>query len=394
MKDKTQTLIFKAVVLYLFCYFTLIFDFPHILTLIFGAILCAAMLVTQKKFRLDVGVCLLTVSMVLHFTIMYGTSGLFSMITYVPIVIYVVAHYAGCSIKGQRDTEGKFLLLIFMLVFGHTIHGSINAGLYITGHFTTVRKWLDIWTQQIVAGTQQVVYFLPALAVLFPACVYWKKRKAVNTIWILATILFCYISLRSKSRISIVILAIIFCAQILLYLILERKNLDKILSNKRLWIALGSIFVVLSITAYLIKDTAVVRAFIENLSKDGGILNNVRFVAQREALSQLYDYPWGGRQMTLSLNYLHNVWLDMANATGSVAFTAFAAYTFLTIYELIRFLMKKTFSTETKLIVAGIYGAFFLYFTVEPALDASIHYLTPWFFMNGLVHSSLTKEEK
>ena len=96
--------------------------------------------------------------------------------------------------------------------------------------------------------------------------------------------------------------------------------------------------------------------------------------------------------MVLSLNYMHNVWLDMANATGSISFTAFAVYTFLTVYELIRFLMKKTFSTETKLIVAGIYGAFFLYFTVEPALDASIHYLTPWFFMNGLVHSSLTKE--
>lgn len=392
MKDKTQTMIFGAVVLYLFCYFTLIFDFPHILTLVFGAVLCAAMLVTQKKFRLDIGVCLLAVSMMMHFTILYGTSGLFSMITYVPIVIYVVAHYAGCSIKGQKNTEEKFLLLILILVLGHTIHGSINAGLYITGHFTTVRKWLDIWTQQIVAGTQQVVYFLPALAVFFPACVYWKKRKAVNTVWILATILFCYISLRSKSRISIVILAVIFFAQVLLYLILERENLGKILSNKRLWISLGSFFVILSITAYLIKDTAVVRAFIDNMGKDGGIINNVRFVAQREALSQIFDYPFGGRQMVLSLNYLHNVWLDMANATGSISFTAFAVYTFLTVYELIRFLMKKTFSTETKLIVAGIYGAFFLYFTVEPALDASIHYLTPWFFMNGLVHSSLTKE--
>ena len=145
---------------------------------------------------------------------------------------------------------------------------------------------------------------------------------------------------------------------------------------------------------FLVKDTAVMSAFINNLGKDGGILNNVRFVAQRQALFQIFDHPLGGRQMELVLgNYCHNTWLDMANAGGVIPFSAFTVYTVLTIYKLACFVRKRTVSTEIKLMAVGIYTVFFLYFSVEPALDASIHYLTPWIFLNGLIHGYLSKSD-
>ena len=222
MGDKQNTILNKLILAYLFCYFMLIFGFPHLLTLILGAALCAVMMFKQKKFRLDIGVCLLAFCMIMHFTILYGKTGPFSMITYVPIVLYVVAHYAGCEIKDSIDVERKFVLLVMTLVLGHTIHGVINSALYLMGYHTTVRKWLDIWSQQIVAGTQQVVYFLPALAMFLPACIYMKKKKSVSIFVIAVTALFCYISLISKSRTSIMILGIVMCSQIVLYLILER----------------------------------------------------------------------------------------------------------------------------------------------------------------------------
>ena len=40
--------------------------------------------------------------------------------------------------------------------------------------------------------------------------------------------------------------------------------------------------------------------------------------------------------------------------------------------------------------VAGVYGAFFLYYTVERGIDNSMHFMTPWFFINGMVHGELS----
>ena len=140
-----------------------------------------------------------------------------------------------------------------------------------------------------------------------------------------------------------------------------------------------------------VKDTEIVATFINNMGKGGGIFKNVRFEAQRMALLQLFDYPFGGHQMELGRAFCHNTWLDMANASGVIPFLLFTVYTFYTVYEVARLLLKKSISSETKIIFSGLYLAFFLYMTVEPALDASIHLLTPWIFINGLVHGVISE---
>ena len=95
--------------------------------------------------------------------------------------------------------------------------------------------------------------------------------------------------------------------------------------------------------------------------------------------------------MELGREFCHNTWLDMANAAGLIPFFAFAAYTVYSFYELVRLLFRKTVSAETKMMLTGLYVAYILYLSVEPALDASIHLVTPWIFVNGLIHGSVTK---
>ena len=91
--------------------------------------------------------------------------------------------------------------------------------------------------------------------------------------------------------------------------------------------------------------------------------------------------------------YCHNTWLDMANAAGVIPFFSFTAYTLYTAYELLCVVKKEWISVEVKLVTVGIYFAFLLYFSVEPVLDASIHYLTPWIFLNGMIHGINSKKE-
>lgn len=387
MKDKTGTITLSAVWLFFCLYFMQAFDFPNALTVVVGAVLCLIMFIQQKRIRVDAGICLLTIALASYYVIVNGTQGLKYTILYIPLVMYVLANYTACSLKETENKISKLLMLIAAMVIGYTIYGILNSYMYYAGYVVPgTRRWQDFWTGEIVPGTQHTIYFLPMMALFFPAIAYLKERKWKSVFVVVMTAFFCYTSLVTRSRMPLLIFVIAFAVQMVLYAFLEKEKTKKLLSDKRIWICAGILIIFIVTAFFMVKDTAVVAAFINNLGKDGGILNNVRFTAQKQALMQLFLYPMGGRQMEMVLgSYCHNTWLDMANAAGLIPFFAFTLYTILTLYQLIRFVRKQSFSAETKLIAVGIYVVFLLYFSVEPALDASVHYLTPWIFMNGLL---------
>lgn len=392
MKKNAETITFGAVALFLCCYFMQIFDFPNILTVLLGGVLYLALVWQQKQVKIDLGICLLAVTMGSYYLIVNGTRGLLFSILYIPLVLYLVA---GAAVGNGEDCERKTLLLIGAFVLGYGIHGILNAYMFYAGYVIPgTRQWQDFWTRAIVPGTQHTAYFLPALALFLPAVLYFRKKIGVSAILIAANVFFAYTSLATKSRMSVVIFAMVFFAQFLLFVLLEKERVKQFISDKRFKIGCAILILCLIVFAFLVKDSAVVVAFMDNMGKGGGILNNVRFQAQHLALEQLFDYPMGGRQMELGRTYCHNTWLDMANAAGLIPFFAFTAYTVYTGYEMIRLLFLKEISTEIKLVLGGLYLTFFLYFSVEPALDASIHLFTPFIFINGLLHGMLRHNHK
>ena len=63
MKDKTQTIILVGVWLFFLCYFLQAFDLPNVLTVALGGIFGLLMVMQQKKVRVDLGICLLTITL-------------------------------------------------------------------------------------------------------------------------------------------------------------------------------------------------------------------------------------------------------------------------------------------------------------------------------------------
>lgn len=402
MKDKTegkkqQIVFWGTVLVFLTCYFMMLFDFPNILTILFGSLVCLLLLIKQKRFRLDLGTILLCITMASYFLIVFGKRGATMSLPYVGLVMYVLGNYLGGETKTKEHSEKLWILLLFTLIVGHSIHGILNSALFLDKQWDNgdIRVWKDFWMNIYIPGTQQIVYFLPVIAMVFPAIAYFKNRKTVNLLMILTALFFIYISMYSQTRTSVLIFPLVFAAQAALYVILEWKKVKKLLSNRKVQAAGLGVLLTGVIALILLKDHPIVSGFLGIMGRDGGIFNNIRFQLQRMALDQLFLYPMGGDHMSfMGYPYAHNAWLDMANFGGLIPFFAFSAYTFLTVYELIRWLMKKEIPTERKLILTGIYGAFFLYYTVEHAFDASMHFMTPWFFINGLVHAELTKEKK
>ena len=395
-QKNVQTIFWAAVTVFLCCYFVMLFDFPNRITILIGSTICLLLWIKQKHFRLDLNTCLLTVTIASYYIILYGTRAFTMSLPYVGILMYVVGHYLSGEVKTKEQYEKFYMIFLFTLILGHSLHGILNAALFLDGQLfeDDIRVWMDIWMQITLPGTQQIVYFLPVLAMVFPAIVWFKKRKCANVLMILTAVFFIYISMASQTRTSVLILPLVFAAQVVLYIILEWKRVKKLLAHKNTKIVAG-IVIVGSVTAvFILKDHPFVSSFIGIMGRDGGIFNNIRFRLQRSALQQLVLYPMGGDRMYfMGYPYAHNAWLDMANEAGWIPFFSFVVYTFHVIYELIRWLMKKEISTERKIILAGIFGAFFLYYTVERAFDSSMHFMTPWFFINGLVHGEITEKK-
>ncbi len=388
MKDKTQNITYLVVLLFIACYFARVFNMPNEMVVILGGAICAVLVMQQRKIRIDLGLCFLLITLASYYVISNGFRGMFYAILYIPLVIYLIAKYTIHGMKDSKEFDKKYFFLVVALVLGFAIHGLLNSYMYFAGYVVPgTRRWQDFWSGEIVPGTQHAAYFLPALAMFIPAVMYFKKRKILNTIFIALTIFFCYTALVTKSRMQLVIFVLVCAVQCLFFGILEKEKVKKLLSRKITWFVLMGLVIAFAIGFIAVKDTSVVAAFINNMGKGGGILNNVRFEAQQMALAQLFEFPMGGRQMELGRIYCHNTWLDMANLSGVIPFFAFAAYTLYTVFYMTKFLIKKNETAEMKIIILGLYLAFFLYMTVESVFDASIHFVTPWIFINGIVRS-------
>ena len=358
MQEKTQTITFGMVCLFLMCYFIRIFNFPNELIVILGAVICVLLVYQQKHIKIDVGICLLSITMISYYLITNGVRGITYSIVYIPTIIYFIARY---MMESMRVNKRKWLILLFAMIIGYSLHGILNSVMYFTGfRVPGERRWLDIWTQQWMLGTHHAVFFLPAMALLVPAVLFFKERKWINLGVILTAVFFLYTSLATRSRTPVLAFAIVIFVQMILYVFLERKKVQKKFSDRRIWIVGSGVLICAIIVLWIIKDAEIIVTFKNGLSKGGGILNNVRFVAQKKALEQLFLYPMGGHQMDLGRSFCHNTWLDIANAAGLIPFFSFLGYTIFSLYNLIRYILQKKIPTENKLMMTGIYVAFFI----------------------------------
>ena len=142
MKDKTQTITFCGVCIFLFCYFLHIFNFPNELTVVFGGILCLVLLAQQKKIRIDLGICLLAIALASYYVIINGSAGVFYAILYIPLIVYELGNYMITQNVLKKNIIEKIFLLIFAMVMGYAIHGILNSYMWFAGYVVPgTRRW-------------------------------------------------------------------------------------------------------------------------------------------------------------------------------------------------------------------------------------------------------------
>lgn len=95
----------------------------------------------------------------------------------------------------------------------------------------------------------------------------------------------------------------------------------------------------------------------------------------------------------VGLNYVHNVWLDIANAAGLLPFILVSLYSILTMVNVVILLFRKGISVEVKLMLTSTYAAMFLYDFVERGLETSVMFWSVGTFISGVISGMIARDK-
>lgn len=384
--------------LIILCFFIRIPILSNKLMIILGVTICCILAFIQKKILIQLRELLLFTSLTAFALITHRSTLDTLYIILLPTIFSFLGKYLICICDPLNKTyqEKSLYLMISPIIIGYSIHGVLNSILFLrNGSSPAGRAWLDIWDGTTPPATQQILYFLPVMAMFFPAFLFIKRYLLVSIIIFLSNSFFLYISVITKSRTSLVVFVLLLMVEFSFWCFLNRHNTDYWgkKRKKSLHISL-IIFIILSIVIFSLLKNNILASQSNWLNRDGGILNNIRFKAQFNVIKQIPLYPMGGYEMDLiGLSYAHNVWLDLANAAGWIPFILFTLYTILSLIDIFQLLKLNNISPEAKCTLLGLYLAFLLYYMVEPALEASVLYIVPWCFINSTIYGFLASKK-
>lgn len=304
-------------------------------------------------------------------------------------IVPFLAYIGGKVLVALQDKEqlNKWLkCLVLILSFGITIHATLNYFKYLeTGFFIeSGKRWLDYWVEVPLFATEHSFYGAIMAGLLFYGC-YEMLQKRINGFFVVLGVIWVnYINIQVVNRMVLGITGAVFILSIFIYLFLVRKDKRKI---KRFCFVLLGIIIFLAIIWLLniggFKETSYYEAL---LHRDGGIIKNVRFQIQWNAIKQLPSAWKGGLQIS-SMGYtnLHNFWLQVANETGIVPFLCIVGYTVLSIIDTIKILNKEELDISVRILLPSAYAGMLGYFSMEQGGHGTADFIMYLMLLGGII---------
>jgi hypothetical protein len=99
-------------------------------------------------------------------------------------------------------------------------------------------------------------------------------------------------------------------------------------------------------------------------------LETARYEAWQQAISQMWDFPWGGRSLKLDIEFVHNLWLDQMYDAGILPMLLLLTFHIAQIPVIIRFLKLKLPIIIHVFVLCTIF-AFLAAFMQAPVIQAN-----------------------
>jgi hypothetical protein len=304
------------------------------------------------------------------------------------IIMTITLFLVGISLDLKKMPFFPYnILAVNISIFsGGIIWVFLSVGLYNRWSFSVIdilvsqRKVPSIWRlDESVNGPSLDIFSylgLSLVGVLICGLKYYLpflKRSFRGSILLLTILIFVCMSLYSSislgARTPIIVLLLSVIAT-LIFTLSKDLELSGNIGYGYIYIVfyffIGFIFYLLLSSDYI--DTLTSMGIGSRLQSQG--LETPRYEAWQQAISQMWDFPWGGRSLKLDIEFVHNLWLDQMYDAGILPMLLLLTFHIAQIPVIIRFLKLKLPIIIHVFVLCTIF-AFLAAFMQAPVIQAN-----------------------
>lgn len=306
----------------------------------------------------------------------------FSDMVWPPILMYLV-----CRQLCWRQKQRKIELLLLSVCSGTFVYSLLNYYMYVKEGFgSEERIWNEFWTHIGQYATEYSYWGVFIVGLLgYGFFLLLQKHWMQGSIICLAIIVENYIHIAVDNRMVLMVTFVVAAVTLTLYIYFNWKNKKKI---RRILIilfamcAVGAIGIVVNIGG--IRDTTF---FVSLMTRDGGILGNVRFQMIWDAICMLPSHWKGGGTMyPAGYTCVHNYWLQVANDTGIVTFILWTIFNITVVISLVKCAISPYIETRIKYLVIPLMFAVISYLSMEIGGQGKSEYILFYVILSSMVH--------
>jgi len=290
------------------------------------------------------------------------------------------------------QAEKNVSAIIYVLAAGTMVHYLLN--MYVNRNSSS-RFVIDFWTGSAMSATGQAT--LAALMVgVIAAFLFSDVGRTKKIIAVFSLVLVAIYNLTLAGRTLFALLAVLIVFAFLHKSFITKKKVVKTLC----------IIVLISLVLLFFYNSDIfgIKTYFENsnfysrFNKDNSgqdITEDSRIQLKLAYLKHFWDYPFGGFNLrVLTGNYAHDLYLDTYDESGIFALLAIIIYIILSLVRLVKCLLSKKISFQTKQLIACVYLAINIIFFIEPIIAGMPWMLSNYCFIDGAVTYLLNAEKK
>lgn len=288
--------------------------------------------------------------------------------------------------------EVDVFLIIMTIAIGTFIYSLLNFNAYIEHGFSDGgRIWVEFWTDYPMNATHHSYWgcFVAGLVGLVIWCI--AQKKWLNAVTVTAFIAVeNYIQIVVDNRMVLCTTFVALMVAIFLFLYLNRKN--KAVIRKCIVITIVTavmMIIAFGLDVFGVRSSGYIQRF---MTRDGGIIRNIRFQMIVEAIKMLPSHWKGGANMYAAGWYhVHNYWLQVANVSGIIPFVLWMIVNISAIIDVVKIVKSTSISQKIKLTLVPILTSIVCYLMMEPGGTESNRYIIFYVILIALLKQLANK---
>ena len=349
-----------------------------------------------KKIRIDFHSVLLFLILLIYSTVYkyhFTESKSYTWGQMIQMLILPILMYFLCRLIVYQKKESYIEKLLWAIAGGTFLYSLLNYTVYLNEGFPNYeRAWGDFWSQEYLYATQHSYWGVFAAALVgYAFCCLFEKKWIKSFLALLSVIISNYINLVVGNRMVLMTTIVATGLCMVMFLIINWNDSRTIRSSIFAFlITIVILLISVTLSWEVLAESPYYLRIMTFMSRDGGILHNIRFQMAAETLRQLPEYPFGGGYIhPLGAPGAHNYWLQAANDTGIVTLILWTVYIILVIVDAVHLLWQKQVEKRIKYMLVSMIGASGAYLMMEIGGGGMIDYIIFFVMLSAILHQKV-----